>query len=596
MVKMIFFQISHKIPMLPGSPALGLGFLLAFLMPGLVVAQNLIPNPSFEDFNNYTQPFREVFYLDTFPNPNATGLLHWGRPTGIRTNVFSDSILRNSGAFFRLSARTGQAHGSLGMGGTPVELTNVGVKQFYQTKLSDTLGKGCFYHFKIYLRPAFWNISLFPVIILDSLAYATNDFGAYFSKERISDRRGADTSNALYRANFSMRHFQDNHHFVPQVQSSGQSFFGDTAGYRPFSGSFQAEGGEQYLTIGSFRPAKDIRFKNLLNGQVVSATDTQKLVRSNLYVDDLSLRPLPPPAGMLNSPADTSICPGDTLRLGASSPDTSYGFRWDDGSRGPQRHIYSPGTYWVELVCPCQRTRRDTFVVEAATTLPELPIQDTTVCPSASLSLDLPEQGRYYLNNQRVAHSFAIPDSGRYTLRAEGRCQDQSWNFHLAHWPSPALPDLGLGDTAICQEGQLTRDLPPGFWYKLNGDFVDFERLQLKEKGNYRFAVGHQCDSLVYEFKLSDQGCQPIVFIPDAFTPNGDGLNDCFEISVQQHDSYALQIFNRWGLKIFTSDDPARCWDGTFRGEVLTGTYHYRLVVSNGGAGDKYLGTVTVLP
>ena len=65
--------------------------------------------------------------------------------------------------------------------------------------------------------------------------------------------------------------------------------------------------------------------------------------------------------------------------------------------------------------------------------------------------------------------------------------------------------------------------------------------------------------------------------VPNAFTPNGDGVNDCFGIrrwggvTVVEFD-----IFNRWGELVFTTKNPSDCWDGTFKGKLQpTGGYPY---------------------
>ena len=60
--------------------------------------------------------------------------------------------------------------------------------------------------------------------------------------------------------------------------------------------------------------------------------------------------------------------------------------------------------------------------------------------------------------------------------------------------------------------------------------------------------------------------------MPNAFTPNNDGKNDCFGI---QHWGDAVikqfSIYNRWGALIFQSADPSQCWDGTWKGKPLDG-------------------------
>jgi gliding motility-associated-like protein len=65
--------------------------------------------------------------------------------------------------------------------------------------------------------------------------------------------------------------------------------------------------------------------------------------------------------------------------------------------------------------------------------------------------------------------------------------------------------------------------------------------------------------------------------MPDAFTPNGDGLNDCYGIrlwdSIQQLD---FSIYNRWGQKLFHTTKPGDCWNGTYRGQKQNpGVYVY---------------------
>ena len=78
--------------------------------------------------------------------------------------------------------------------------------------------------------------------------------------------------------------------------------------------------------------------------------------------------------------------------------------------------------------------------------------------------------------------------------------------------------------------------------------------------------------------------------IPDAFSPNGDGLNDQFVIkNIDKYPGNHLSIYNRWGNLVFESSDYQNNWDGhcntgTIRaGEWLpNGTYFYILDLNNG--------------
>jgi gliding motility-associated-like protein len=55
--------------------------------------------------------------------------------------------------------------------------------------------------------------------------------------------------------------------------------------------------------------------------------------------------------------------------------------------------------------------------------------------------------------------------------------------------------------------------------------------------------------------------------MPDAFSPNGDGVNDEFRINANGFTEYEVIIYNRWGQVVFNSIDPAKGWNGTFNGK-----------------------------
>jgi gliding motility-associated-like protein len=76
-------------------------------------------------------------------------------------------------------------------------------------------------------------------------------------------------------------------------------------------------------------------------------------------------------------------------------------------------------------------------------------------------------------------------------------------------------------------------------------------------------------------------GAEPCckVFVPGAFTPNGDGRNDRFRIlSPSGMAEYRIRIFNRWGQEVFASEDINSSWDGMFNGAPAeVGTYFYHV-------------------
>lgn len=81
------------------------------------------------------------------------------------------------------------------------------------------------------------------------------------------------------------------------------------------------------------------------------------------------------------------------------------------------------------------------------------------------------------------------------------------------------------------------------------------------------------------------------VYIPTAFTPNGDGLNDVFEPIGYKISTYTLSIFNTWGENIYRGSQP---W--SINTTITNGVYTYNLqVVFKNGSKQTYNGVVTLL-
>jgi gliding motility-associated-like protein len=72
------------------------------------------------------------------------------------------------------------------------------------------------------------------------------------------------------------------------------------------------------------------------------------------------------------------------------------------------------------------------------------------------------------------------------------------------------------------------------------------------------------------------------LFIPSIFSPNGKGpqANESFCVVSDCVEQFKLSIFNRWGEKIFESEDISKCWDGTYKGsEASSGSYAFNLYI-----------------
>ena len=103
----------------------------------------------------------------------------------------------------------------------------------------------------------------------------------------------------------------------------------------------------------------------------------------------------------------------------------------------------------------------------------------------------------------------------------------------------------------------------------------------------------------VVQYIVINTGCE--IVVPTAFTPNGDQMNDSWEI-VDLDDVYPnnkVFIYNRWGNLLFESeqgDYSSNQWDGKYGGELLpVGSYYYIIMTEGDNSGEILKGTVSII-
>jgi gliding motility-associated-like protein len=137
-------------------------------------------------------------------------------------------------------------------------------------------------------------------------------------------------------------------------------------------------------------------------------------------------------------------------------------------------------------------------------------------------------------------------------------------------------PVLKNNNVILCQCQQYT--LPSGRIVNQPGLFNDTLR------------TSQGCDSIITTLTLNvnPKPCAEGIFVPNAFTPNGDGHNDLLRPINLNNDpvtNFRFAIFNRWGQRIFESRDPSSGWDGRMLGtEQPAGVYVWQLEYQFPGA------------
>ena len=139
---------------------------------------------------------------------------------------------------------------------------------------------------------------------------------------------------------------------------------------------------------------------------------------------------------------------------------------------------------------------------------------------------------------------------------------------------------FGNGDTSIKQTPDYQYELPGTYEIELTVNKGSLCESQIKKSITI-------LEEVIPEFKLYN-----------VFTPNGDGLNDCFQMDGEliECKEYKLQIFNRWGEKVFETDNPYDCWNGKVNNTanlLPASTYFY--LVWHGKNSDPISGIVELI-
>ena len=97
----------------------------------------------------------------------------------------------------------------------------------------------------------------------------------------------------------------------------------------------------------------------------------------------------------------------------------------------------------------------------------------------------------------------------------------------------------------------------------------------------------HGCTDTAYNYQIVEG--QFALFLPNTFTPDGDGLNDEFYPVGDKIDpnNYDFQVYNRWGEMIFQTKDPLVHWDGKFKGDYApSGNYLWKINLKDIQSGE----------
>ncbi len=516
---------------------------------------NLVPNPSFEDNDScFKSGFPSI--LDT--TGHGTAPFNWlavlNSPDCYK---FCDTDGISNFGFYQIP-RSG--NGMMGVGANSLDdriINNSikGNKEIGAVKLREILLSNQYYKLIFYVNLA--NIKQRNT----TNVFATSSMGGYFSSEKLSYQE------------YPVKSLEP---IIPQVINPPNRYLLDTFGWDKIEGLYKAQGGEEWLTIGDFG--------NRNNDTLLFKDNTQPISYSTYYfIDDVSVTYF----DTTNHVIDTTICRGRSF-LYHKRPDWDSCI-WYDGSSDSSKVFTQSGVYWVTHFY-AGFTATDTIKL---TITDSLPVQTYYLgyCVGDSVLLTARPAQQYIWNNSSTQQTQVLKQAATYYVTGNTLGCLTTDTFHVKEFALPTI--AGLKDTVVCFDDIKKIELDAGlhntYLWQPTGETTRTIYSTMAMLYNLTVTDTNGCKSS-QQVAVNEQ-CNLQLYVPNAFSPNNDGVNDIFKISINPNHIKQFEVYNRWGQLI--AQNQTGIWDGK---DAPQGVYVIILYYTNdNGQEQRYSGNVTLM-
>jgi gliding motility-associated-like protein len=487
-------------------------FIVSIFASTFCKSQNLVPNSKFENYNvcvgflNY--PFSGIYY---------NGLISWYGPnlgSPDYHNVCNTSYNLYFGVPISIEGFQLPKSGN-GFCGFCVYYGPSETHEYISVKLKNQLIAGKNYCAKFYVN------------LTDSSFYASSNIGIYFSDTAIHQNNNMEFP------------------FTPQIENPVGNFITDKINWVEINGSFIANGGEQYITIGNFHS----NGSTSIIPQIINCDYCRPI--SYYFVEDVSVYDCD---SIVSADAGNNlqICLKDSITIGNGNHLSDYGYSWL-----PATGLNDPNIYNPKASPPITTTYYLTQTDFLGTITTDSVIVTVVNCDSNAVA----EAG----NSQTICKGNAI-QIGMPTITG-----------YTYQWQ----PLIGLSNANISNP-------------VANPNVTTTYYLTSNYQGYYETIDSNtitviNCDTIIP--KPNE------LIVPNAFTPNNDGVNDLFHATGYNIAQIQAKVFNRWGQELYKWDNLNESWNGKYKGnDVASGTYFYVVtVVYDDGSVEEKKGVVTLI-
>jgi gliding motility-associated-like protein len=281
-------------------------------------------------------------------------------------------------------------------------------------------------------------------------------------------------------------------------------------------------------------------------------------------------------AVLMTSDAIVKLCEGASLSLQSNLTDVStYNFNWTPGGQStPSISVVAASTGSTEYILTvddgtgCEG--KDTTLVTNEVAVTVNLGADTIVCEGAVQTLDAGSNYDSYLwNTGESTQTINITETGVNWVKVTKSTSCPGTDTVLVSYiPSPSSMldhDVELAEYCFEQDAAIKLNAGPvtvnQYLWSPSGSLLN--EISVDTAGVYSVVISADNCTTTDSIEISTF-CHPALYVPNSFTPNGDGLNDDFQVKGNV-EGYHMNIFNRWGELLFTSNDINTSWDGNYK-------------------------------
>ncbi len=361
-------------------------------------------------------------------------------------------------------------------------------------------------------------------------------------------------------------------------------------------------------------PGETTSFLSLKNVQLSNSGTYRLLVAENGLINSNNCRSVSPliPVNVYAPvapvlQAQQPICEQDTLNILTTTNSLQYTWQHNLTTLSantsqliiPNASTTDGGIYTLNVITSggCSSSSTITMVVQQNLLQRMLPY-NTLLCNAATLDVDVQQATAtsYLWNDGNISPQRTLSDAGTYTLlTGDGVC-NRTDSFIITRNYTPTV-NLG-NDTTLCYYEPVTliatNPIAESYlWSNSSTDSV----ITVTNAGTYSVTVGNKCGTSTDDKIIVYQDCADQIFVPNAFTPNNDGLNDVLKAKAYfRIEEFSFNLYNRWGQKIFFSDSLFNGWDGKYKGlDSEQGNYIWTIQYKRNGKIYHQKGTVLLL-